>query len=193
MVIALARNLALCTPRQRDWSKDEIEDSRHQGAFDQIPYLATHGSGGSLDTVSDIFHYGGNFLKAIDMYRAGALPSYTNRVVDFLAHEPEQYDGALREMHMRDKGERPLALLSQAKLPNFLELSTDSVEETYAHIDARVKWLHSSEEERERMIMDYALELINGSEVQELQDLSQKVSQSVVSNQEAVELIISRR
>ena len=186
VAIALARNPALCTPRLRDWSKDEIEESRHQGVFDQIPYLAPHGSDGSLEAVSDIFHYGGNFLRAID--RAGA--SYTGRIADFLTHELEQHDGALKEMPMRDKGKRLLALLAQAKVPSFLELSTDRVEETYAHIEARVKWSHGSEEERERVIMGHALELLKGSEeVQELQDLLMKGSQPVVSNQEAAELI----
>ena len=187
VAIALARNPALCTPRQRDWSK-EVEVNRgplRQVLFDQIPFEAPHGSDGSLDAVSDIFHYGGNFLSANDRLSV----CHTTRIVDFLALELEQHDGALREMPLRDKGKRLLALLAQAPVPSFLELRTDRVEEIYSQIEARVKWTHGSEDERERVLMDHALELLKGSEAPELQDLLLKGAQPVVSNQEAAELI----
>ena len=183
---AMLRDPAVCTPRHRDWYNEvePIHGGRAQ-QFDLLPYAAPAGSNGSLSEISDIFLYGANFLCAADRTYDG----HTAGAIRFLTQQLEEHDGALREMPPKDKGQRLLALMAHAQTPPFLELQSDSVEEVYAKVDARVKWTFGSEVEKERVLLEHSLELLRMPEANELQDLLLKGARPVKSSLEAAELI----
>jgi hypothetical protein len=184
----VAPDPSLFTPRDHDWSMGAVEQRAGgiTSMFDHIPYVAPHGSNGCLAEVSDIFHYVGNFLMKVDR----TTNSFTGRVTDFLINELEKHDSALVQMDRKVKGNRALALLNKAPTPRFLSTYSDSVEITYAGIAERVAWAYGTEIERERVLLNHALELCDDERLPRLKSLLMEGPCPVRTNSEAAEMML---
>jgi hypothetical protein len=185
----VAQDPQLFTPRESDWTDAPIELRPPGGlapTFELIPYEAPHGSDGRLSEVADIFHYGANFLLAVDR----SSRSYTEKIVSFLISELERHDSALANMGRRHKGSRLLALMNKAPIPSFLSTWSDSVEMTYSGVADRVKWAFGTETEKERILMSKALQLCEDRHFPKLKCLMLEGPCPVRSNAEAAELLL---